>query len=38
MGKQGPKKGHVGVLTYEKDATIITWILVMQECELSITL
>jgi hypothetical protein len=28
---------HVGVLTYE-DATIIAWILVMQECELSITL
>jgi hypothetical protein len=30
--------GHVGVLTYEEDATIIAWILVMQECELSITL
>jgi len=29
MGKQGPEKGHIGVLTYEKDATIIAWILVM---------
>jgi len=29
MGKQGPKKGHVGVWTYEEDATLIAWILVM---------
>jgi len=30
------KKGPQGIFTYEKDATVVAWMLGVQECELSI--
>jgi len=38
LNGKSKKMGPRGVLTKEKDVTMIAWILTMQECELSIAL
>jgi hypothetical protein len=38
VNEKSKKMGPRGVLTKEEDATMITWILTIQECGLSITL
>jgi hypothetical protein len=38
LNGKSKKMGPGGVLTKEKDAAMIAWILTMQECGLSITL
>jgi hypothetical protein len=38
LNGKSKKMGLGGVLTKEEDATMIAWILIMQECGVSITL
>jgi hypothetical protein len=38
LNGKSKKMGLGGVLTKEEDATMIAWILIMQECGMSITL
>jgi hypothetical protein len=38
LNGKSKKMGLIGVHTKEEDVTMVTWILAMQECGLSITL